>query len=365
MFESVRHLSQNIHASGKAEVKVVGLSDGKTCEDIHAWAPVGAKAHSVRGPTLFGYAPTMRDDLIAINPNIVHMHGLWKYPSIVVSSWARQTHRPYVISPRGMLEPWALQRSALRKQLARRLFQDASLTNAACIHATSVMETRSVRSAGFNNPIAMIPNGVTIPSKLPVRSNGIGRIKQALFLSRIHPKKGLLNLIRAWAELKPTGWQLLIVGPDEENHLRDVEIEVQKYAVEDSVIFRGEVIGDEKWQVYSESDLFVLPSFSENFGIAIAEALGCGVPVITTQATPWEDITRHESGWWIDVGLEPLISALKEATSLPLSELRKMGTRGRELIQEQYSWMRIAEQMVEVYEWVIGGRRRPDCVVAD
>jgi glycosyltransferase involved in cell wall biosynthesis len=307
----------------------------------------------------------MRGDLIATNPDVVHLHGLWKYPSIAVLSWARRTQKPYIISPRGMLEPWALQQSALRKKIARRLFQDASLVNAACIHATSMMEARSVRSAGFNNPIAVIPNGVTIPSQLPARLNRPEKIKQALFLSRIHPKKGLLNLIRAWAELKPVGWRLVIVGPDEENHLRDVEIEVQKYAVEDSVIFRGEVIGDEKWHVYSESDLFVLPSFSENFGIAIAEALGCGVPVITTQATPWEDITRHESGWWIDVGLEPLISALKEATSLPLSELRKMGTRGRELVQEQYSWTRIAEQMVEVYEWVIGGRRRPDCVVAD
>ena len=255
--------------------------------------------------------------------------------------------------------------ATVRKPVALALFQRACLNDAACIHATSALEAQSVRQAGFTNPIAVIPNGVQVPADLPTRSAGHHDTKRALFLSRIHPKKGLLNLIRAWHEVSPIGWELVIAGPDEGNHLREVKAAIQECALQNSVSFRGEVVGDAKTQLYLESDLFVLPSFSENFGLVVGEALACGVPVITTRATPWETLETHQCGWWIDVGLAPLVQALREATSLQSEQLQEMGLRGREFVKTNYSWKQVAEQMLDVYEWVLGRRSPPECVHFD
>lgn len=216
--------------------------------------------------------------------------------------------------------------------------------------------------AGFNNPIALIPNGVEIPPTLP-RQKETGRRGRVLFLSRIHPKKGLRVLIEAWDQLAPTGWDLVIAGPDEGGHLAEVRSAVRKCNLEQKVKFPGEVWGPEKNQLYFDADLFVLPSLSENFGLVIAEALSCGVPVITTKATPWEELETHRCGWWVETGTQPLVEALRVALSLPREELREMGMRGRKLIQEKYAWGPIGQQMGEVYLWMLGMRPPPECVL--
>jgi glycosyltransferase involved in cell wall biosynthesis len=126
--------------------------------------------------------------------------------------------------------------------------------------------------------------------------------------------------------------------------------------------FLGPVGDERKWEVFGQADLFVLPTKSENFGIAIAEALAAGVPVITTKAAPWQELESHRCGWWVDVGVEPLAAALREATAASPDVLREMGLRGRELVRERYSWPKIAEDMKAVYEWVLGRGPRPGCV---
>lgn len=366
MFESVRHLSRCIHLTKRADVHVLGLSDEKTSEDGKYWQPLDVRVHPVIGPRKFGYAPSMRNDLMRGKPDVVHLHGLWQYSSAAVLQWNKRSGKPYVISPRGMLEPWALQQSRLQKRIAGWLFQDACLRQAACIHATSSQEAESVRAAGYSNPIALIPNGIEAPAALHgARVNGPRKTKRALFLSRIHPKKGLLNLIQAWHEVRPIGWELMIAGPDEDGHRNKVMQAVEERMLQDCVSFRDEVFGEAKTELYFESDLFILPSFSENFGLVVAEALAHAVPVITTFGTPWEIVRQHRCGWWIDIGVEPLARALKEATSLSHERLREMGMRGRDMIQRNYSWTQIADQMLAVYEWSLGGRTAPDCVRFD
>ncbi len=366
MFESVRHLSQSIHLTQRAQVSVLGLSDEKTSEDAKCWEPLDVRAYVVIGPQKFGYAPSMRRDLMGCKPDFVHLHGLWKYPSAAVLHWSRRTRKPYMISPRGMLEPWALQQSQLQKRIAGWLFQNACLRCAACIHATSAQEVESIRGAGYGNPIALIRNGIEAPATLPfIPANENRKTKRALFLSRIHPKKGLLNLIKAWSEVRPFGWELMIAGPDEGNHLREVKAAVMKHRLEKSIFFRSETLHEAKTQLYLESDLFILPSFSENFGLVIGEALAHGLPVITTRATPWEDLEKRHCGWWIDVGVAPLVRALKEATSLPLDQLRLMGMRGHQLVKDRYSWDRVAGEMVKVYKWLINGGAPPQSLTGD
>ncbi len=364
LFESVRHLSQAVAAAGnKFQVNVIGTYDSYTDQDIKVWQPIAVRTHAIWGHKRFGYARGMTADLFASEPHLVHVHGMWQYPSIVVLRWARRTSKPYIVSTHGMIEPWALQQSRFKKRVAMWLYQRRCLESAFCIRATSALEAQSIRKAGFKNKIALIPNGAKIPPALSPRNISPDRIRRVLFLSRIHPKKGLLNLVKAWHEVKPNGWQLLIIGPDEVNHLAEVQAAVRARNLQGQIIFQGETLGAEKTKLYCESDLFVLPSFSENFGLVIAEALVCGTPVITTRATPWEELKKHQCGWWIETGVEPLVRALREAIALSDAERNAMGERGQRLIEEHYTWPAIGRQMIAVYEWMLGNGPKPGCVV--
>lgn len=363
LFESVRHLSQSVQDATGADLTVLGLEDERAGHDVPCWAPLRVRTQAVIGPGRFGYAPGLSRALKENHPVLVHLHGLWKYPAVAVWRWARRTRRPYIVSPHGMLEPWALTQSLLAKRLAAMLYQRACLRAATCLRATSNMEADGIRRGGYSNRIALVPNGVEVPERLPARAARSRRNRRLLFLSRIHPKKGLLNLVKAWHAAGPSDWELVIAGPDEGGHLAEVKAAAQARGLGQRVIFCGEVWGRDKVKLYCESDLFVLPSLSENFGLVVPEALSCELPVITTQATPWQELERHQCGWWIGTGVAPLAQALKTACALPDAALYEMGRRGRELVAAKYTWGPIGIQMAQVYEWMLGLGERPECVV--
>lgn len=297
-------------------------------------------------------------------PSIVHSHGLWN----PANHWASQTaHRhdiPLVVHPRGMLEPWALQHKAWKKRIGMAIFQRRDLRNARVLMATSQAECENIRALGFQQPIALIPNGVILPPPMNanVRSDRHGaRIRSALFLSRVHPKKGVLNLVHAWSRLAPPNWRLKIAGPSEGGHLAEVMGLARRLGSEASIDYVGAVEGEEKTHLYRDSDLFVLPTFSENFGVVVAEALAHGVPVITTHGAPWAELEVHRCGWWIGIGVEPLVEALRTGTTLTDDERRSMGLRGREYVR-RFAWDTIARDTLAVYSWVVGEGPRPECV---
>ncbi len=234
------------------------------------------------------------------------------------------------------------------------------MESAAVLHATADEEADNLRTLGLMNPIAVIPNGVDLPELH--RMDGRDGIRTALFLSRIHPVKGLLNLVRAWAVLKPSGWRVVVAGPDQGGHETKVKAAVREAHLEDQFEFLGPLYEEAKWHLYREADLFVLPTFSENFGIVIAEALAAGLPVITTRGAPWRELETCRCGWWINTGVEPLAVALKHAMKLSDRERAEMGLRGRRLMEEKYSWPRIAGEMIDVYKWVLGQGPKPACV---
>ena len=121
--------------------------------------------------------------------------------------------------------------------------------------------------------------------------------------------------------------------------------------------------GEEKDILFRDADLFILPTFSENYGVVVAEALSYGIPVITTKGAPWEGLVSYHCGWWVDIGVEPLAKALREAVSLSGYERRAMGARGRQLVEARYAWSSVAMDMKAVYEWTLGGGRAPSCVL--
>ena len=294
---------------------------------------------------------------------LLHDHGLWLPTNHSASVVARRMRVPRVVSPRGMLSRWALEFHKLKKGVAWRLFQRADLARAALIHVTSTAEADEVRALGQAQPLAIIPNGVEVPLSAPrVRRDG-GPRKHALFLSRLHRKKGLLNLVEAWAATVPADWRLTIAGPDEAGERAAAEALALRHGLtHDSIVFIGPVADDDKWSLFASADLFMLPSFSENFGIVIAEALASGIPVITTKATPWEGLVQHDCGWWIDVGVEPLVAALREALNLDEDARRDMGARGRSFVESNFSWASVGEKMAQAYRWLLYGDQMPPFV---
>lgn len=297
-----------------------------------------------------------------VRPDVIHDHGIWLPSNHVAVTVAKAHNIPCVISTHGMLEPWALQYKACKKCLVWRLYQRKDLSQASVLHATTKMELKSLRALGLRPPIAVIPLGVNLPATQIYDYEREGDQKTVLFLSRIHPQKGLLNLIEAWAILKPKGWRLVIAGPDENGHHAEVQRAIKKFGIEKDVSYVGPVSGQDKWDLYRLADLFVLPTLSENFGLVVAEALGCEVPVITTKGAPWEELVTKNCGWWIDIGVEPLKIALSEAMSISDADRRAMGVRGRLFVQDRFYWPNIAARMLEVYKWTAGGGAKPNCI---
>lgn len=285
--------------------------------------------------------------------------GLWLPQNHFVAQFARAQGLPLIISPRGMLSRAALEVSQWKKRLAWMAYQRADLKSAAVLHVTSEAEAEDCRERGLTQPIAVVPNGIDLPLDLSRSTNSDEQMRSMLFLSRLHPIKGLKDLVEAWARVRPAGWRMIIAGPDEVGHQREIEGRVKALGLADQFDFVGPVGDREKWELYAAADLFVLPSYSESFGQAIGEALAAGVPVITTRATPWQKIESYRCGWWIESGVESLTKALQAATQLDASDLREMGQRGREMVVNNYSWQTPAERMLVVMQWLIGKVDKP------
>jgi len=297
--------------------------------------------------------------------DLLHGHGIWQLPVHHMSELARRKAIPYVISPRGMLEPWALNAGKFKKKLALWFYQYYDIERAACIHATADMEALNIRNLGLKNPIAVIPNGINLSDYSVSRSNRADEDHHILFLSRLHPKKGIELLIQAWSKLSPDqrkGWKITIVGNGDSSYISMLNQLISSKRLKDDITILGPLFGEEKIKSYQEADLFVLPTYSENFGIVVVEALACGIPVITTKGTPWEELDSHQAGWWIDIGVEPLVKALTEAIALPESERQVMGQNGRELVKRKYSIEAVSDKMVTLYNWILNGGERPEFV---
>lgn len=322
----------------------------------------------VDGVTRFENGGVFEEVLQRAEPDIVHLHGLWSLALHRCAVTCIRLGIKYVIAPRGMLEPWSLQQKWLKKWIARWLYQDHDLKCAAALHATAESEAEQFRRLGFKNPIVVSPNGVNVPKNFEPRNTQNTR-KRVLFVSRMHPKKGVLELVEAWRQVVSGGveewrsWEVELVytvsGEFEKEYEAKVKAKVKELGFENQFIFTGALNDDEKWKAYARADLFVLPTYSENFGIVVAEALWAGVPVITTKGTPWRELEENKCGWWIDTGVEPLTKALSEATVLDVEALREMGVNGRRLVEGKYTWDAVVKNMVAGYESIIRPRAIP------
>ena len=462
-----------------------------------------------------GWCPEFRRLLReeAAKADVVHNHGLWMWPNAYAREAAVAAGKPLIISPRGMLEAWSLGRSKLRKAVAWQLFERKNLQGAAMFHATADAEKHSIervighgltrikgrispggcadrtggecsspgialgpsavpgsRNASSNEDnlrlktpsgvqVVVAPNGVDLPylARRPVREvleTRFPKLKNRrwiVFMSRLHPKKGIDVLLRAWrkqqnveqgaggreqgaggkgkhaadglrhtegggergvsvgqcfggtvegggqrergeqkTETPPCrntaaphrGAVLVLAGSDLIGYRKDIERMIKELGLEDSVVITGEVAGEEKDCLVANADVFVLPSYSENFGIVVAEAMAWGRPVIASTGTPWQEVPDVGAGWWVKPEEDALAQALYEALGKRRKELDAMGGKGRALVERSYTWSAPAERLTKAYEealasadlqsghglrgltaWIKSGRlRRPDWI---
>lgn len=299
-----------------------------------------------------------------IDADIVHIHGLWRPYFHQIAKKAKRV----VWSPHGMLQIWALRNKWWKKLAALALYQWRDLRKADLIHVTAESEAEDVRRLGLRNDMVVAPLGVRV-AKVEKKGGG-GQRKNLLFVSRVQRKKGLPNLLEAWARLPDElkkGWRVRIVGPDEDGHTGELIRQCERLGLSYStqnvnstqpqIEFVGPKYDAELEAEYNNADLFVLPTHSENFGSVVIEALAHDVPVICTKAAPWQELVTHNCGWWIDTGVEALTTTLQECLVLGNESLVAMGRRGHDLVARKYTWPAVAKTMIEGYERVLVGGR--------
>lgn len=323
------------------------------------------------GPRRLGRSPALKRWLSANvatgSVDILHTHGMWQMNSIYPAWVSRGSAVKLVASPRGAFSEWAMDYGSRAKRVFWPMLQRPALRRADCFHATSDAEYEDIRRLGFRQPVAVIPNGIDVPADAgggPASSR-----RTLLFLGRIHPAKGLDLLLRSWAQLQESfpDWDLLIVGGDTGYDSNSSYLSALRETAADLGLtrlrFAGELRGAGKWAAYQQAALFVLPTRSENFAIAVAEALAAGLPAVVTRGAPWRGLVERKAGWWVDISVEALVMALREAMLLEPRALAAMGQRGREWMRRDFAWDDIGRRMADTYRWLVGDLgQRPDWI---
>jgi len=384
LFFSVRCLSQALAKKG-LNIQIVSHIDKHAYEDMMAWQPLPVSLYSCIGPmnTSLRLRRLLRDS----TADLLHVHGIWQDRQWAALQWQKRTGKPVIISPRGMLDSWAVQNAAWKKKFVGRLFARESLERATCIHVLCQAEAESIRAYGLTNPIAIIPNGVKLPDQHSINRNlqkDSGRYKRLLYLGRIHPKKGLSELVAAWnLFLKQTHcdsqkWQLVIAGWDDGGHLKNLQKQATSLNIswasgaldsrpcldeleEKTLIFCDPVFGNDKDALFRIVDAFILPSLSEGLPISVLEAWSYELPVIMTDFCNLPEGFKSNAAIRVEPNAQSILQGITKLVNLSDLDCYKKGFNGRILTEQKFDWEIISQDMVAVYRWCLGGEK-PRCI---
>lgn len=314
------------------------------------------KIHYIEGSIKHPFIMKMQFNklLDEIKPDVVHVNGCWMLQCSWTIFWAKSKGYPVVLSPHGMLEPWDIKKNYWTKKLpALLLYQKRSVKISNAIVATAESEKNNLLSLGYNKNVIVVPNGI-VTEGINCKDSWEEK-KQILFLALYRKNKGIDILIQAVSRLKNElrGWKVVIAGIESDYTISDLKEMAEQMGISDYVKVTGPLFGEEKWNAYKNSDVFVLPTLNENFGIVIAESYLCGTPVITTKGAPWSLIEENKCGWWVDRNVESISKAILEFLKSKPDERKFMGTTGSKIVKEKFSGDVVANKMLELYKAII------------
>lgn len=348
VFEAVVAHAEMIRALG-GEAVVFAIADEHTEQDSARFGPTKVIACTGKGPRQIGYAPELVKALLAENLDCLHLHGIWMYPSRAGAVWAAITHKPYFVSPHGMLDPWIFQRSPWKKRLARWAWEKDSWQRASAIHALTAREARDIANRTGRSDSLIIPN----PGPDPVSAiSPTARAPVMLYIGRIHTKKNLLPLVQAWHGMEhPQGAVLKIAGWGDDQDVAALQSAIA--AGGGRVEFLGPVFGPEKQALLDEARFMVLPSLSEGLPMAILEAWAAGMPTIMTRECNLD--MGFSSGAALECGFDaPSIAAsLAQAWSMDHDDWHSRADAGRQLAASVFSATAVTAQWGQAYEAAI------------
>ncbi len=368
LYNSVRSLGLAMLHNG-TDVNLISYNDEFSLEDIVAYENLPIEIYNRSELPLLsklGYSSDLHNLIENLKPDVIHSQGIWMYNSKVALDYKQKYPQTVsIVSPRGMLDPWAIKQSKTLKKIVGEWFEYRHLKSCGCIHALCMSEYESIRKFGLKNPIAVIPNGIILPESF-------GRYekekKVLLFISRIHPKKGLDLLIDAVKMLDSqypdclSDWSIRVAGWNQVGHEEYLRKKVEELHLAHSITFIGPVLGNSKRDELIKADAFILPSYSEGLPMSILEAWSYKLPVVMTKFCNLPEGFESNAALKIDLNPEDIARNLKKLFEMNETERIAMGENGYRLVKSQFTWHTIAEKTENMYRWLLGKDSKPEFV---
>ena len=311
-----------------------------------------------------GYSTDINHIIDIQKPQIIHQQGIWMYHSYAALRYRnRHPGTILIIEPHGMLDPWAIHNSGWKKKIVGYLFEYKNLRNADCIHALCQSEYESIRSFGLKNPVAIIPNGVNLPKDL--KFNRSQNRKILLYIGRIHPKKGIKELILGIVMIKKfnpfllKSWDIHIAGWDQNGYINELKRLVEINHLVDNIKFVGPLYGEAKERALNQANAFILPSFSEGLPMSVLEAWAHKLPVVMTDYCNLSEGFDSDAAFRISPNPKSIFNTLQDVFSADNAKLEDIGNNGYNLVKQNFTWDRVATQTIELYKYLLNGGEKP------
>lgn len=364
LFDAVRELYLAVNDE-RIEMNVYSFLDEYSNYDIRYWENIQIKLF--QNKNLFLFSIELKKEILKSDTDILHIHGLWRYPHLFINSWKRKTCKPVVVTPHGMLDPYILKMQGPVKRFIGRFLFKNTFNVIDCYHALCKKEMQDIRAYGLKQPVAIIPNGINLPNE-NIKFQSFDDKNHLLYLGRLHPKKGVDLLIKAIAGIKLenslflNNWTIDIVGWDHENTKKSLEELVVKYELEDNIIFHGGLFGEDKIRMYAISDAYILPSYGEGLPMTVLEAWSWNLPVLITENCNLPEGFDAKAAIKIDTNVDSVINGLEKLFNMSDEDRIKMGQNGYELVKEEFTWNSSAKKMTILYNWLLNGGEKPEFV---
>ena len=366
LYDAIRSIC--LHLNSKSEV--YGLLDTYTDRDRVGWGNVHVNTYKVIGFRSFGYAPGLWEELKKEEHQLIHLHGLWMYPHLVSYKWQNKFQKPVLISTHGMLNEWAINNASWKKRLVNIFFASESLKSANCLHALTQEEYQAIRAYGLKNPVAIIPNGISLPKVQPEKNSESSK-KTLLYLGRLHPIKGLDLLLDALGILKKADsnffkyWDLKIVGAGQPGYEETLKNKAEALGLKRDVIFLGPIYDERKNEILGSASAFILPSYSEGLPMSVLEAWSYKLPVLKTKECHIPEGFSENAALALDLDADNIADRLEELSNLTDAQRNQLAENGYRLVQSRFNWNKIAADFEQTYKWLIEGKERPEFVKID